>query len=430
MVAPARDPGIPASFAPAGGDEPLPRPADADDVLAAIFDPHRRGELYPLYHRLRELAPVHLSSHPLMPGIWLLTRLDDVLAIYRNPRAVSNPRTAEHFNHGGRGGAFYRMLSEMMLFLEPEQHAFVRRIVMAAFTPRALAQVAPLTQEYADRLLDEVADAGSMDVVVDFAYQLPIRVIGHLLGVPDAEMGVIERHAYDFARGSEPAVEVDERTRRADVAAEGFGAYFADLVARRRADPGDDVLSALVSAEDGGERLSLEQVVATAVLLLQAGHETTTDMLGNGLVALFRNPDQLAWLRRNPDRVGEAVEELLRYDPTNQMNNRLLLDDVVIDDHVLPAGDQVAVVIGAANRDPAHFPEPDRLKLDRPIRQHAAFGYGAYYCVGATLARTELRVALSTLFDRLPGLRPATDGFAWRSTLRNRGPARLEVAWG
>jgi cytochrome P450 len=247
--------------------------------------------------------------------------------------------------------------------------------------------------------------------------------------VPEADFPEIERFAYDFARGSELAVEANERSRRADDAALGFHDYFSRLIARRRDDPRDDVLSALIAAEDDGRHLGADQVVATAVLLMQAGHETTTDTIGNSLIALFRHPDQLDRLRRDDAITKNAVEELLRFDSTNQINNRLLLDDMVIGDVRIPAGDQVAIFIGAANRDPARFEMPDQLDLGRDIPLHLAFAFGAYYCVGNALARAELQVALRTLVDRLPGLRPAGDTFEWRNTLRNRGPQQLRVAW-
>jgi cytochrome P450 len=404
-------------------------PGEPDDLVAAIFDPLRRGALYPLYHRLRDIAPVHRSNNPNMPGVWLLTRYEDALAVYRNPRAVSDPATAEHFNHGGEGGAFYQMLKQMMLFLEAEQHAHVRRIVVKAFTPRAIARVQPITREFADKLVDAVAADHQMDVVEQFAYELPLRVIALVLGVPEADFPEIERFAYDFARGSELAVEANERSRRADDAAHGFHDYFSRLIERRRADPRDDVLSALIGAEDDGRRLGHEQVIATAVLLMQAGHETTTDTIGNSLVALFRHPEQLDRLRTDDTITKNAVEELLRFDPTNQINNRLLLDDTVIGGVRLPAGDHVAIFIGAANRDPARFERPDQLQLGRSIPQHLAFAFGAYYCVGNALARAELQVALRTLLDRLPGLHPAGETFEWRNTLRNRGPQQLRVAW-
>ena len=422
----ARNPGIADSFA---APTPTVVPDDPEEIVAAVFDAARRGGLYPLYHRLREIAPVHRTEHPAMKGVWLVSRFDDALDLYKNPTAVSDPATAEHFNHGGMGGPFYLMLREMMLFLESAQHARVRRLVVSAFTPRSIEHVRPVTQHFADALLDELAPRGEMDVVSEFAYPLPFRVIAHLLGVPDTDFGIIERYAYDFARGSEPSPVVNERTIRADDAALGFRDYFEHLIARRRAERGDDVLSALVNAEEDGDRLTHDQVVATSVLLMQAGHETTTDSIGNALVALLRAPDQLDLLRSEPELTRNAAEELFRYDPTNQFNNRLLLEDVVVDGTRIEAGEQVAIMIGAANRDPRQFPDPDRLQLARPTPQHVAFAFGAYYCIGNALARTELQVALRGLVDRFPALRPAGDTFEWRATLRNRGPAELRIAW-
>jgi cytochrome P450 len=420
--------GVRASFdAPA---EPAPVPADDPEALVArIFDGRRRGELYPLYHALRSRAPVHRTDDPHMRGVWLVTRFADAMAIYRDPRAVSDPATAEHFNHGGAGGPFSQLLKQAMLFLESEDHARVRRIVAHAFTPRAIARVRPITERISGELLDRVAALGEMDVVAGFAYPLPVKVIARLLGVPESDLPEIERYAWDFARGSELSAVEDDRTRRADAAALGFRGYFEHLIAERRRDLGDDVLSALIAAEDDGARLSHDEVIATSVLLLQAGHETTTDALGNALVALFRHPDQLTALRRDPALTRNAVEELLRYDSTNQLNNRLLLDDASLGGLRVAAGDHVAVLIGAANRDPAQVPEPDRLQLERPTPQHVAFAFGAYHCVGSALARTELDVALRALLERLPGLRPATDTFTWRDTLRNRGPQELRIAW-
>ena len=418
--------GVMAGFGP---PPPMDLPTDPEEIVAWLFDPGRRGELYPLYHELRRRAPVHHTADPHLAGVWLLSRFPDALSIYRNPRAVSDPATAEHFNHAGQSGPFYQMLRKMMLFLESDAHLRVRRIATRAFTPRSIAAVRPVTQAIADRLLDEVAPQGQMDVVEEFAAKLPVAVISRLLGVPEADLPLIGQYAADFARGSEMSLVETERTRRADAAALGFRDYFEHLIRRRRQDPGDDVLSALIAAEDAGDRLDHDEVVATSVLLLQAGHETTTDSIGNALVALFRHPDQMAVLRRRPELTKNAVEELLRYDSANQVNNRLLLDDVQLGDFRLPAGDHVAVLVGAANRDPEQFPRPDVLQLDRPTPQHVAFAFGAYYCLGNALARTELEVALRSLIDRFPQLRPATDHFAWRDTLRNRGPQSLVVAW-
>jgi cytochrome P450 len=364
-----------------------------------------------------------------MKGVWLVSRFTDAMAIYRNHRAVSDPATAEHFNHGGNGGPFYQLLKQMMLFLESEAHARVRRIVMKAFTPRSIAKVRPITERTAELLLDRVRDRGEMDLVTEFAYELPIMVITQLLGVPESDFSFIDSIASDFARGSELSPVENDRTRRADAAAIAFRDYFENLIAARRRDLGDDVLSALIAAEDDGDRLSHDEVVATSVLLLQAGHETTTDSIGNAMVALFRHPDELARLRRDASVAENAVEELLRYDTANQINNRLVLDDMELSEVTVPAGDHVGVLIGAANRDPAQFPDPDRLQIARPVPQHVAFAFGAYNCVGKALARTEVDVALRSLLGRLPNLRPATGTFEWRNTLRNRGVQRLPLAW-
>jgi len=231
------------------------------------------------------------------------------------------------------------------------------------------------------------------------------------------------------ARGSELAVDETDQSRRADRAAVGFRDYFEHLIARRRGELRDDVLSALIAAEDEGRHLDFDQLVATCVLLLQAGHETTSDTIGLSLIALFRHPQQRQLLRHDPALTRGAIAELLRFDPTNQMNNRLLLDDIRLGDVRIPAGDQVAIFIGAANRDPHQFENPDTLELARPIAQYVSFAFGAYYCVGNALARAELQVALRGLLDTFPALRPAGETFLWRDTLCNRGPAELLVEW-
>jgi cytochrome P450 len=419
--------GVTARFEPAA--PPVDLPGDPEELVARLFDPELRGELYPLYHQLRQVAPVHRTADRHMRGVWLITRFADAMAVYRNPRAVSDPALAEHFNHGGKSGPFYQMLKNMMLFLEPEAHDRVRRIAAKAFTARSIARVRPVTEELARSLLDAVQARGEMVLVSEFAYELAIRVIAQLVGVPTSDFGVIEQYAYDFARGSELSPVETDRTRRADAAALAFREYFEHLLAKRRHDLKDDVLSALVAAEDEGQNLTRDEVIATAVLLLQAGHETTTDAIGNAMVALFRHPDQLAALRDDKALTKNAVEELLRYDSSNQLNNRVLLDEMELGGIRIPAGDHLGVLIGAANRDPAQFPDPDRLQVARPTPPHVAFAYGAYYCLGNNLARTELEVGIRTLLDRLSGLRPATDTFEWRNTLRNRGPQELRIAW-
>jgi cytochrome P450 len=426
-MAVVREAGIIGRFDPAAAPPDLPN--DPEEIVARLFDPERRGELYPLYHQLRHIAPVHRTEDPHMTGVWLVSRFADAMAVYRNSRAVSDPATAEHFNHGGKNGPFYQLLKRMMLFLDSDAHDRVRRITMKAFTARAIGRVRPVTEQFAGSLLDAVEARGEMDLMTEFAYELPILVISQLLGVPPADFPVIKDFAYDFARGSELSPVETDRSRRADAAAVAFRDYFEHLAAERRRHPGDDVLSALVTAAEGEDRLSHDDVVATAILLMQAGHETTTDATGNAMVALLRQPDQLAILRDDRTVTKNSVEELLRYDSPNQVNNRLLLDDMELGGIRVPAGHHVGVLIGAANRDPAQFPDPDRLQVGRPTPPHVAFAFGAYYCLGNNLARTELDVGLRSLLDRLAGLRPGADTFEWRNTLRNRGPQELRIAW-
>jgi cytochrome P450 len=416
--------GIEATFDPIDMDTGL---ADDPDLLvAAIMEPDRRGELYPLYRQLRAISTLHRTSYSYLNGAWIITGFAEAEAVYRNPYAIEDPDSAEVYNHSG--GAFYETMRRMMLFLAPEEHARTRRLVVRAFTPRAIGLLQPVTQAIADGLLDAVEGDGGMDFVDQYAYRLPIAVIARILGVPDADLPVIGAFAWDFARAGEKSVSAAV-ARRGDEAAEGLQAYFGDLVARRRATPGDDIVSELIVANEDGQHLTPEEIVATCILLLQAGHETTTDLLGNSLVALFRHPAELERLRADPGLTKPAVEELLRYDGSVQIGHRILRGPVPAGDVVLAEGEHVFIFLGAANRDPRRFAEPDRLDLTRVIDHHLAFAFGAYYCIGNALARTETQIGLRAVLDRFPRLRPAGASFQWRDTLQLRGPLKLEVTW-
>jgi pimeloyl-[acyl-carrier protein] synthase len=301
--------------------------------------------------------------------------------------------------------------------------------VFRSFTPRAVAALEELTVQVANELLDAVHADGEMDFVQSYSYPLPIRAICKLLGIPAELQPEIERWAWDFARAGDPMSSTPEIAAQGDVAAEGFRSLFERLLSERRLHPRDDVMSLLVQAEEHGETLTLDEAISTCVLLLQAGHETTADLLGNALVGLFRHPDQLEWLRRHPEMTRQAVEELLRYDCSVQMSMRLLTSDVEVEGSVIPQGDLAALMYGAANRDPARFEDPDRLDLHR-APQHLAFSAGAYYCLGNALARLELKAGMSVLLHRLPALAPASPTFSQRRTMRLRGPHELWVRWG
>jgi cytochrome P450 len=426
MTASVKAPGIPASLEPVDW-HPACLPDDPDEVLAWIVDRDRRGELYPLYRRLRELAPVFRSGPEPFHGAWTFTRFADSDVLFRNPRVVNDPAVVEQaFDHGD--GSFKDVMANVMVWQEPEPHQRVRNLVKSTFTPKAMARWRPIAERVAQELCDALAADGGADLVERYNYELPFNVIAHILGIPEADFPKVKALAWDFARAGEKQV-TPEVAARGDQAARDFVEYFGALADQRRAAPGEDLLSSLLAAEADGEHLTHTELVANCILLLQAGHETTQDLLGNAQVALFRHPDQLALLRAERDLTKNAVEEFLRYDGSVQINHRVALDDLVVDGHEVPARSLVYVFLGALNRDPARYPDPDRLDVTRELTHHLAFSFGAYYCLGNQLARTEMAVGIRTLLDRFPGLRPATGEFEWRDTTTLRGPQRLEVTW-
>jgi cytochrome P450 len=332
----------------------------------------------------------------------------------------------EAFGHGD--GAFTNVMRNVMVWRKPEAHRRLRNLVRMAFTPRAIARWRPIAQRVAHELCDAVLRLGGMDLVDQYNYELPFNVIARILGLPDEDFPFIKQCSWDFARTGERGVS-EEIARRGDDATRALEAYFGKLVEERRSAPGDDLLSALIEAEEQGDRLSHDELVANSILLLQAGHETTQDLLGNAEVALFRHPDQLALLRARPDLTENAVEEFLRYDGSVQINHRVLLAETRVGGTAVPEGEMLYLMLGAVNRDPARFRDPDRLDVTREISHHLAFSFGAYYCIGASLARLETQVGIRVLLDRFPRLRPARDSFEWRNTLQLRGPQRLDATW-
>lgn len=404
---------------------------DPEKLVEVLLDPARRGELYPYYHRLRELSPIHqteVAGFP--PGTFVLTRGRDVDRIARSGAAVNDPRTASVWDYEGTGdGAFFKLMSHAMLFLEKAAHDRVRRLVYKAFTPAAVAPLRTLTRQVAHELLDAATGTDSqMNFVADFAYPLPLRAIMRLLGIPREYESTIEQWAWDFARAGDPMSATPEIIERGNQAATGFSEFFSELLDQRRAHPGEDLITALLHAGEDGGVLSREETISTLVLLLQAGHDTTSDLLGNALVGLFRHPSELARIVERRDLLPDATEELLRYDTSVQISMRLARERIQLEEFEIPAGSMIALCYGAANRDPALHPDPDRLDLERRPA-HLSFSAGAYYCLGNALARTEIQAALDVLFERLPGIRPARDHFTQRWTTRLRGPLALEVSW-
>ena len=398
----------------------------SSEVLFDPFLPEFNADPYPFYHRLREADPVHHS--PL--GFWVLTRYDDCVMVLRDPR----------FGRAGFEGLLESVygntveqgrLPTSMLFRDPPDHTRLRGLVSRAFTPRVVEGLRPRIQQIVDGLLDRVQGAGRMEVISDLAYPLPVTVISEMLGVPEEDRERIKQWSADIARSldaiglpTDPEIVDRGRTGR-----RAIGDHFRSLIPDRKKRPRGDLLSLLIEAEEQGDKLSEGELLATCVLLYIAGHETTVNLIGNGLLALLRHPKELERLRDEPALIQSAVEELLRYDGPVQRTARITNADVELGDHKIPKGSMVAPVIGAANRDPAHFPDPDRLDVSCPDNRHIAFGFGIHFCLGAPLARLEGQITLGTLLHRMPQLALSTERPEWRESQVLRGLKALPVSF-
>ncbi|TXL73667.1 cytochrome P450 [Vineibacter terrae] len=379
---------------------------------------------FPRYHALRRFAPVKR----LPDGSVFLSRYADIQLCYRDAR-MSSDKKVEFGPKFGVGTPLYRHHTTSLVFNDPPLHTRVRRLLAAAFTPRALKALEPRVAAIVDQLLDQAADARRMDVIEDFGFALPVEVICDMLGVPRAERGPFRRYSLAILGALEPVISA-EKQRIGDDAVAEFSAYLDDLISARRKRPADDndVLGTLIHGEVDGERLTHEELVQNCIFLLNAGHETTTNLIGNTLDALLRFPDQLARLQADPTLIRSCVEEGLRFESSNQLGNRRLMADAEIGGERLAAGTYIHIGIGAANRDPAEFPEPDRFDAGRTPNRHVAFGAGVHMCLGATLARMEGTIALDRFIRRFPACRRDGD-FVRGGRARFRGFAKYPVAW-
>ena len=392
-----------------------------------FLDPDFLADPYPAYHRLRAEDPIH--RHPL--GFYVLTRYDDVAGFLRDARfGKSGYQALIEGRFGVTPGGPRLGLS--MLFRDPPDHTRLRGLVSRAFTPRVVETLRPHVQAIVDRLLAGAAGAGRMDVIADLAYPLPVTVISELLGVPVSDDDTVKGWSQAVARALDAIVlpagaDVIERGRRATGE---MADYFRRLIAERRRRPGSDLLSGLVEAEEAGDRLTEDELLATCILLYVAGHETTVNLVGNGLLALLRHPVEWRRLRDEPERLPGAVEELLRYDGPVQRVGRIAAADLELGGVRIPAGALVVGLLGAANRDPTQFEEPDRLDVTRGESRHLAFGSGIHYCLGAPLARLEAQVAFGTLLRRFPSIALAVERPVWRPSSTLRGLEALPVVLG
>ncbi|MGW2518098.1 cytochrome P450 [Streptomyces sp. NPDC001617] len=370
------------------------------------WDPAFLADPYPAYAELRAKGRVHYYEPT---NQWLVPHHADVSALLRERRLG---RTYVHrFTHEDFGRTappaahepFHTLNDHGMLDLEPPDHTRIRRLVSKAFTPRTVEQLKPYVARLAGELVDRLVENGGGDLLTDVAEPLPVAVIAEMLGIPEADRAPLRPWSADICGMYElnPPEEVADRAVRASVE---FSGYLRELIAERRQHPGDDLISGLIAAHDEGDRLTEQEMISTAVLLLNAGHEATVNATVNGWYALFRNPGPLSALRADHSLIPSAIEELMRYDTPLQLFERWVLDEIEIDGTTIPRGAEVAMLFGSANHDPEVFRNPERLDLTRTENPHISFSAGIHYCIGAPLARIELAASMTALLEKAPTL--------------------------
>jgi cytochrome P450 len=385
---------------------------------------------YPSYERLRTTDPMHVTPF----GMFLASRHAEASLVLRDKRFGKDfvDRTIRRYGPKIMEEPVFRSMSRWMLQQDPPDHTRLRGLVVKAFTARRVEDMRPRIQQIVDQTLDRIAPQGHMDLIEDFAFRLPVTIICDMLGIPEDHREVFYASSRDGGRLLDPVPLTPDEISQGNAGNAMAQMYFQQLFELRRKTPGDDLTTQLLQAEEDGSKLSNEELTANIILLFGAGHETTVNLIGNGLLALFRNPDQLALLKANPSLITNAIEEFLRYDSSVQMTGRVALED--IDDlggKRIPKGESVLCLLGSANRDPAVYPDaPDRLDIKRPNVKPLSFGGGIHFCLGAQLARIEAEIAISTLLRRLPDLRlDDAENPEWRPTFVLRGLKRLPASW-
>ena len=400
-----------------------------------LHSPEFLANPYPFYRHLRATSPIYWAGDQVG---WLITRHADISAMIHDPRLASGPLTTALYQdlppEAVEAAAPFRATMEHnMIWQDPPDHTRLRGLVSKAFTPRMVEALRPKTQAVADDLLDRVQGAERMDVIQDYAYPLPALVMMDMLGLPTEDLDQLKAWSddgVDFFANARYATEPLELATRAGESFRAITEYFADVVARRRRAPEDDLISAMIAIEQAGDSLSEQEMLATCVLLLAAGHETTANLIGNGVLALLRHPSQLQLLRDDPSLLAQATEELLRYDTPIQFIRRVATADVEIANATIRPGQVVMLLLGAANRDPDVFANPEQLDVTRQPRPHSLFfGLGHHFCLGAHLARLEARLAFATLLRRLPRLALASEALEWNPNPIFHGLRALPVTF-
>jgi cytochrome P450 len=399
---------------------------DTNETPLSIVDllqPEHSANPYPFYQHVRSFDPVYWDER--MGGTWVLTRYQDVISLLRDSRTRSDRMEASPswLPEGLREvlTPATRAIAKQMLFLDPPDHTRLRGLVSKAFTPRQVEALRPQAQQVVDELLDAVLPQGKMEVVSDLAYPVPIVVIAHMLGVPPEDSAQLTKWSGDFGLLLDGSNFTPEAAVQALYSINEFMEYFRRHIRARRNEPKDDILQMMINAEEQGDTLSEDELLGNCILLLAAGHFTTTHLIGNGLLALLRDPEQWQLLSRRPELIPVAVPELLRFDSPVQFAERIAKEDLQIGGKQVEAGQSITFALGAANHDPEQFSEPDLLKVDREENRHLAFGQGIHFCLGAPLARLEAEVVFTSLVQRLHEPQLATEqiertpGFVFRN---------------
>lgn len=406
-----------------------PQPAPS---LSQIPDAEYLANPYPLYHKIRAISPVYWDEG--MDGAWAVTHHEDVMAGMRDHRFTvqRSEITTDWIPEELRPVLEQPMyaLARQMLFLDPPDHTRLRSLVSRAFTPRMVEKLRPRIQQITDELLDAVQGKGSMEVINDFSYPLPAIVIAEMLGVPAKDRDRFTVWTDHFGRLLDSRGMTFEELIESLKGVNEFMEYFREIIAQQRKQPQDNLMQAMLDAEEHGDALSEHELLANCVLILAAGHGTTTHLIGNGLLALLRHPAQMELLRSDPMLLPGAVAELLRYDSPVQITSRAAKEDLQIHGVEIKAGQRVVFSLGAANRDPAQFANPDTLDVLRPENRLMSFGQGIHFCLGAQLARVEAEIALGSFLKRCPNPRLACDTVEWFPSHAFRGLVALPVTFG
>jgi len=385
---------------------------------------------YPYYARLRATDPMHLTAF----GSFVASRHAEASLVLRDKRFGKDfaERTIRRYGPKSLEEPVFRSMSHWMLQKDPPDHARLRGLVVKAFTARRVEDMRPRIQQVVDETLDRIIPQGRMDLIEDFAFRLPVTIICDMLGIPEEQRELFYTGSRDGGRLLDPVPLSPEEIAKGNAGNVMAAMYFQQLFYLRRKQPGDDLITQLVQAEEDGSKLSNEELTANIILLFGAGHETTVNLIGNGLLALHRNPDQLALLKANPGLITNAIEEFLRYDSSVQLTGRVALEDIEdLGGKRIPKGETVLCLLGSANHDPEVYPDrPGSLDITRPNVRPLSFGGGIHFCLGAQLARIEAEIAIASLLRRLPDLRlDDAENPQWRPTFVLRGLKELPASW-